>query len=106
MLIRTVRMTFRPDAVEDFLAMFDGVAPQIRAVRGCRYLELWRDARFPNILTTYSHWESADALDAYRQSDLFRSTWATTKQWFAAPTVAHSQHVQAEPIEPAATAPA
>ncbi len=106
MLVRTVRMTFRPDAVEEFLAMFEGVAPQIRTFEGCQHLELWEDARYPNILTTYSHWDSADALDAYRESALFRSTWARTKKWFAAPTVAHSQHVKAGPIEPAATAPA
>ncbi len=102
MLIRTVRMTFRPDALPDFLAMFEAVAPRIRGFEGCRHLELWEDARYPNILTTYSLWDGPDALDAYRHSDLFRSTWAKTRPWFAAPTVAHSQHVKAGPI----TAPA
>ncbi len=106
MLVRTVRMTFRPDAVEEFLTMFEGVAPQIRAVEGCRHLELWEDARYPNILTTYSLWDGPAALDAYRESALFRSTWARTKAWFAAPTVAHSHRVQAGPVKPAATAPA
>ncbi len=90
-------MTFRPDARADFLAMFDEVSPQIRAFEGCHYLELWEDARYPNILTTFSHWESADALDAYRHSTLFQTTWAKTKRWFAAPTVAHSQHVRSLP---------
>ncbi len=41
MLIRLVRMTFRPDALEAFLALFDASAPQIRAFPGCRHLELW-----------------------------------------------------------------
>ncbi len=98
MLIRTVRMTFRPDALADFLAMFEEVAPKIRGVEGCLHLELWEDARYPNILSTYSHWDSAEALDTYRHSDLFRETWAKTKAWFAAPTVAHSQHVRIGPI--------
>lgn len=93
MLLRTVRMTFRPDALKAFLEIFDAAAPKIRAVPGCRHLQLWQDERFPNIVTTYSHWTDADALHRYRHSDLFRSTWATTKPLFAAPPVAHSQHV-------------
>lgn len=94
MLIRTVRMTFRPEAVADFLAMFEDVSPRIRAFAGCHHLELWEDMRFPNILTTYSLWDDEKALDAYRHSDLFRTTWAQTRRWFAAPTVAHSQVVK------------
>ena len=91
-------MTFRPDALADFLAMFEQVAPQIRAFAGCRHLELWEDVRYPNILTTYSLWDDEAALDAYRHSALFSGTWAKTKRWFAAPTVAHSQTVRVAPI--------
>lgn len=86
-------MTFRPDALPDFLALFDATAPHIRAFQGCLHLELWQDGRYPNQLTTYSHWASEDALEAYRRSDLFGTTWRTTKAWFAAPAVAHSHHV-------------
>ncbi len=86
-------MTFRPDALEAFLAIFDASSPQIRAFPGCRHLELWQDARFPNLLTTYSHWDDADALERYRRSDLFRETWARTKPLFAAPPRAHSHHI-------------
>ena len=94
MILRTVRMTFRPDAVEEFLSdVFDPSAPRIRAFPGCRHLELWRDARFPNILTTFSHWDDEAALEAYRASDLFRSTWKRTTPLFAAPAVAHSHGV-------------
>lgn len=91
-LIRLVRMTFRPDALEDFAALFAQSSPKIRAAAGCAHLELWRDARYPNILTTYSHWADADALDAYRHSELFRSTWARTKPLFAAPPHAVSYY--------------
>ena len=84
-------MTFRPDALGDFFEIFDASAPQIRAFPGCHHLELWQDARFPNILTTYSHWTDAEALDRYRHSDFFRSTWARTKPLFAAPPRAFSQ---------------
>jgi quinol monooxygenase YgiN len=98
-LIRIVRMTFRPDAVELFLQQFDEVAPQIRRFEGCEHLELWTDTRFPNCCTTCSHWVDEDALDAYRDSKLFRSTWDTVKPLFAAPPQAQSYSV----LRPAAT---
>ena len=93
MLIRLVRMTFHPDALGDFLEIFDASAPQIRAFPGCHHLELWQDERYPNIFTTYSHWTDADALNRYRHSDLFKETWARTKPLFAAPPRARSQQV-------------
>lgn len=85
-------MTFRPEALEAFLELFDASAPQIRAFPGCRHLELWQDGRYPNILTTFSQWDDADALDGYRHSSLFKTTWAKTKPLFAAPPRAFSQH--------------
>ena len=97
MLIRTVRMTFRPDRVDDFLReVFEPSAPQIRAFAGCRYLELWQDTRFPNILSTFSHWDDEPALERYRASELFRTTWARTTPLFAAPASAHSHVVLVE----------
>lgn len=86
-------MTFAPDAVEEFLAQFDETAPQIRSFPGCHHLELWRDADAPAVFTTYSHWEPPEALDEYRDSDLFRSTWSTVKPLFADRPRAHSYTV-------------
>ena len=99
MLVRIVRMTFRPDRLDDFLALFRASAPRIRAFPGCRHLALLADERYPNILSTYSLWDDAEALDRYRASDLFRATWAETKPLFAAPPVAHSHHTLIE-VEP------
>ncbi|GAB5534331.1 MAG: putative quinol monooxygenase [Rubricoccaceae bacterium] len=91
MLLRTVRMTFAPHQLDAFLALFAEARPKIRAVDGCHHLELWQDARFPNVLTTFSRWADADALTAYRHSELFNTTWARTTPLFAAAPVAHSQ---------------
>lgn len=101
MLIRIVRMTFAPDAVDSFLTQFDESAPQIRAFPGCHHLELWRDLEKPHVCTTHSHWESEAALDRYRHSDLFKSTWATVKPLFNDRPVAQSYTVSrpAEQIE-------
>jgi quinol monooxygenase YgiN len=90
MLIRVVRMTFRPDGVEPFLELFRASRPLIGDFPGCLHLELWRDADAPDVFCTYSHWESEAALEAYRQSELFRSTWARTKPLFAAKAQAFS----------------
>lgn len=98
MLVRIVRMTFAPDAVDAFLEQFDTTAPRIRSFPGCDHLVLWRDADAPAVFTTYSHWTSEDALEAYRQSDLFRSTWADVKPLFADRPQAHSYTV-ARPAE-------
>ena len=91
MLIRTVRMTFAPAHVDRFLALFEAARPKIRQRPGCEHLALWRDARYPNVFTTHSLWRDAEALEAYRHSDLFRETWAQTKPLFAAPPEARSQ---------------
>ncbi|PEN13904.1 antibiotic biosynthesis monooxygenase [Longibacter salinarum] len=98
-LVRIVRMTFHPDTVDDFIDHFDDVSPRIRSFPGCTHLELWRDARYPNICTTYSHWESQGALDAYRNSDLFSGAWQTAKRLFAARPVAQS-YAPARKVEP------
>lgn len=90
MLIRLVRMTFREDKLLDFQAIFDQSKHRIRAFPGCRHLELLNDPDHPAVRMTYSLWDSADALDAYRRSELFRTTWATTKALFAERAVAFS----------------
>ncbi len=92
MLLRTVRMTFDPARLGDFLDLFAEAKARIAAAPGCQHLELWQDARFANVLTTFSQWDHPEALEAYRQSELFRTTWAQTTPMFAAPPVAHSQH--------------
>jgi quinol monooxygenase YgiN len=86
-------MTFAPDRVDTFLDQFDETAPQIRTFPGCHHLELWRDDDTPAAVATYSHWSDADALDTYRASDLFRSTWAAVKPLFADRPQAHSYTV-------------
>lgn len=93
MLVRIVRLTFTPDTVDDFLIQFDDSAPQIRQFPGCRHLELWRDADAPSVCTTYSHWEDEGALNRYRNSDLFKETWAQVTPLFADRPKAHSYTV-------------
>lgn len=90
MLIRIVRMTFVPERVPEFLQLFQASEDLIRQMPGCRFLELWQDADLPHVYCTHSHWDSADALNAYRRSALFGQVWPATKALFAAPPLAFS----------------
>jgi heme-degrading monooxygenase HmoA len=83
MLIRIVRMTFQEGKMDQFHTIFDNSKYHIRSFPGNHHLELLRDPDHPNVRITYSLWESADALEAYRRSDLFRQTWAATKLLFS-----------------------
>ena len=84
MLIRIVKMSFHPEKVPIFLAMFEQVKHKIRANDGCNHLELLQDKNNPSIFFTYSHWEDDSFLQKYRNSALFKSVWEDTKCHFNA----------------------
>lgn len=90
MIVRVVRMTFRLEEVTNFLTIFDQHKHQIRHFQGCKHLELMKDPERTNVLSTYSHWDSVEHLDAYRHSLLFEEVWAKTKVLFEAKPVAFS----------------
>ncbi|HMO40597.1 MAG TPA: antibiotic biosynthesis monooxygenase [Saprospiraceae bacterium] len=93
MLKRLVKMTFQPDKVNDFIAVFEESKHKIRAMPGCHHLELWRSG---SVFFTYSIWESEQALNHYRYSELFKSTWARTKPLFAEKAEAWSLQIESE----------
>lgn len=94
MIKRIVKMTFREEAVETFLHdVFEHSKDRIRAFPGCRHMELLRNLNQPNMLFTLSIWDNEAALEAYRQSELFRTTWAKTKILFAEKAEAWSVEV-------------
>ena len=83
MIRRIVKLTFAEENCSEFLTIFENSKEKIRAFPGCTHLELWRCKAPDNVFMTYSHWESEDALEDYRQSNLFKTTWATTKVLFS-----------------------
>ncbi|RMF03048.1 MAG: antibiotic biosynthesis monooxygenase [Bacteroidetes bacterium] len=95
-LKRIVKMVFRPEEVPVFEAIFAQAATHIRAFPGCDYLALWQDQTDPTVFFTYSHWTGPEALEAYRHSELFRTTWSQTKPLFAAQPQAWSLSLRAE----------
>lgn len=77
-------MSFIPERTEEFIQVFNETKEKIRHFQGCLHLELFRDKQDPTIFMTYSFWESEDDLNHYRNSDLFKSTWAKTRILFSA----------------------
>jgi len=90
MLVRTVRMTFKKDKVEEFLSVFEDTKQNIRGFNGCQHLELLEDFDQPNVFMTYSHWDDEYSLEAYRHSKIFKNVWSQTKPLFSAKPVALS----------------
>ena len=83
MIIRIVKMTFRPEECVSFETLFNTVKNHIAAFDGCIHLALWRDTRDANVYFTNSEWQSAEHLEQYRNSSLFKDTWTQTKALFA-----------------------
>ena len=82
MFVRIVKMSFHPEKISEFIDLFDEKKDFIRKSKGCRLLELYREQKESNIFFTYSYWESENDLEDYRNSDLFKGTWAKTKILF------------------------
>ncbi len=83
MLIRIVKMTFQKEKKEQFLELFVSTSQRIRQFPGCFHLELLQDTLSENIYYTYSYWKNQEALEMYRKSELFKTTWAKTKILFS-----------------------
>ena len=82
MLIRIVKLSFQPDKINDFVAAFETRKQLIGNFEGCAGVDLLRDINQPNIFFTYSKWQNEAALEKYRQSELFQTTWDEVKQLF------------------------
>ncbi|MCC7532737.1 MAG: antibiotic biosynthesis monooxygenase [Bacteroidia bacterium] len=82
MINRIVRLSFQTHLVDDFLRVFENSKIQIAEFPGCKGLSLLKDANHTNVFYTYSLWETALDLENYRNSELFKATWAATKILF------------------------
>ena len=90
MITRIVRMDFQSKHIETFLQIFSTSKQKIRDFPGCNQLELHRDCSLKTVFYTISLWESKEALEKYRKSELFQTTWAQTKLLFQGPPFAYS----------------
>lgn len=82
MIVRIVKMTFMPNQVAAFLDVFSRYKEFIQSMDGCTHLQLLSDINCPNIYFTYSHWQTEEDLNNYRNSELFKNVWSQTKVLF------------------------
>ena len=82
MIKRFVKMTFKPEHIQEFKTIFNSNKALIAAVEGCTHVELLQDINNPCIFFTFSLWQNADYIEQYRHSDLFKGVWAKTKVLF------------------------
>ncbi len=82
MIKRIVKMSFKPENIEEFKTLFNSKKDLIAAVEGCTHVELLQDANNDNVMFTYSIWNDVSYIEAYRQSELFISVWDKTKVLF------------------------
>ena len=94
MIKRIVRLSFEEDKVSLFRSMFNEKKHSIRAFPGCVHLELLKETSKENIFFTLSIWKSEDDLEAYRESELFKTTWEETKALFDNKPQAWSMEIQ------------
>ena len=83
-------MDFNPEKVEEFCDFFHENKERIVSFPGCLSLHLHRDAALEHVFYTLSVWESEEALEAYRNSDLFNGLWSFAKARFAGKPLAYS----------------
>ncbi len=83
MLVRIVKMSFKPENIASFEQVFQMNKHKIRTFKGCDFLELYQDQDQPHIFFTYSYWQHEDDLEKYRSSELFKEVWAKTKALFS-----------------------
>jgi len=82
MFTRIVKMEFKPEEISLFQSNFEKIKEKIRSFPGCTFLELYQDKNDSTIFFTYSRWENESDLEIYRNSDLFKNVWTTTKLMF------------------------
>lgn len=82
MIIRIVKMEFEESKVAEFLENFYANSETIRSFPGCSHVQLLRDETDSSVFFTYSHWDSEERLNAYRESEFFGTVWGVTKKLF------------------------
>jgi quinol monooxygenase YgiN len=87
---RIVRLSFKEDKTGTFLKIFEETYDLIRNFEGCNHLELKQDFHHSNVFYTVSKWASQQALDEYRYSPLFKTTWSKTKILFDSKALVYS----------------
>lgn len=92
MITRIVKMTFHPEKIDEFVAIYRKYRTFIKNAEGCTHVELLQDQHKKNTFFTYSHWENESFLEKYKNSTIFGEVWPQTKALFSEKPKAWSTH--------------
>lgn len=81
MIKRIVKLHIRKEEQQTFRDLFLKIKSIITTF-DCSHVECLQAINDPNLFFTYSHWESEEALNRYRQSSEFAAIWKETKALF------------------------
>lgn len=84
MVIRVV-LRIQPDQRAAFLAYLAEESPQVRAMDGCSWYELFEDPNDEGRFLLYEEWDSADAFEAYKSTESFSQAFAVLGPMMAGP---------------------
>ncbi len=85
MIVRLVKMVFRPEEAVNFEALFISRKSLIAGSPGCQSVDLLKDVASSKngcVYFTRSIWDDEASLEKYRNSPLFAETWKLTKAKF------------------------
>jgi len=83
MITRIVKLKFKPGKGTFFFEAFNDVKEKIRGFEGNLYLEAMSTSDDPDLVFTYSKWQSEEHLNIYRKSEVFGAVWPKLKAEFA-----------------------
>ena len=81
-IVRYVELRIQIEKVEEVRQLLKAQAPLVRSQDGCFHLEINESIDEAGLFSTYSYWTGVDALNLYRQSDVFRDFWNRVKPLF------------------------
>ncbi len=90
MILRLVKMKFKPEEAANFIVFFDTIKDEIAAMPGILNVKLYQDDMDENTFFTHSTWLNVSSLEAYKRSELFGRVWPATKKLFAEDAMAWS----------------
>ena len=92
MIVRIVKLQFDERTHEEAQRHLLSFVENVRSWPGCTHLEVLFDTHRVGGVLTYSHWDSEEALNAYRISLVFREFWSLVKPHLSKPAEAWSLH--------------
>ena len=103
MLVRIVKLTFKEEELTEFYLEFETYKNNIASFPGCQGMKLLKGIDDPTVIMTYSHWDNKEALNRYRESDLFSGLWAKIKPMFGNKPEAWSHEIHFNGFEESKT---